>query len=62
MSNLENMSKPHAGSRAKRLWNRHTEEEDPEPLFAPKKAPLYFLPLKNLKRSSGAHLTQPVEY
>ncbi|XP_077949715.1 MAX gene-associated protein isoform X2 [Gasterosteus aculeatus] len=60
MSNLENMSKPHAGSRAKRLWNRHTEEEDPEPLFAPKKAPLYFLPLKNLKRSSGAHLTQPI--
>ncbi|KAL6095587.1 uncharacterized protein ACO6RY_09483 [Pungitius sinensis] len=60
VSNTENVVQPHPGSHANKLWNRHTHQVDPEPLFVPKRAPLYILPLKNLKRSSGTHLTQPI--
>lgn len=60
MTNMEQVQ-PRPGSHANKLWNRNIHDVDPEPLFAPKSAPLCLVPLKFQKRGSVPRPTQPVK-
>ncbi|XP_045917038.1 MAX gene-associated protein isoform X3 [Micropterus dolomieu] len=60
MTNMEHVVQPRPGSHANKLWNRNIHDVDPEPLFAPKSAPLCLVPLKFQKRSSVPRPTQPI--
>lgn len=62
MTNMEHPSKPQRGFHAKTLWKCSTNNEDPEPVFAPSGARPCLAPIKAAKRSSLAHPSQQVKY
>lgn len=62
MTNMEHPSQPQRGFHAKTLWKCSTNNEDPEPVFAPTGARPCLAPIKAAKRSSLAHPSQQVKY
>ncbi|XP_029705375.1 MAX gene-associated protein isoform X2 [Takifugu rubripes] len=58
MTNMEHPSQPQRGFHAKTLWKCSTNNEDPEPVFAPSGARPCLAPIKAAKRSSLAHQSQ----
>lgn len=62
MTNVEHVEQLSPGSHANILWNHNTHEVDPDPLFAPKSAPLCSIPVKAVKRSSVSRPVQPVKW
>lgn len=59
---MEHSVQPRPGSRVDKLWSRHTDDVDPEPVFAPESVPLCLVPVKAIKRSSVSRPTQPVKH
>lgn len=62
MTNMEHPSQPQRGFHAKTLWKCSTNNEDPEPVFAPSGARPCLAPIKAAKRCSLTHPSQQVKY
>ncbi|KAM9355013.1 uncharacterized protein mgab [Pholidichthys leucotaenia] len=60
VNNGEHIVHPHLGSRAYKLWNTNVNDEDPEAVFTPKRAPLCVTQPKVQKRPCVPRPTQPI--